>query len=66
MAFTARSTSFISEAPVAIIIGFFFSPIYFVIKIFEEINLEYENYVKLVYNTNDEKTIPFYNNDKTI
>jgi hypothetical protein len=45
---------------------YFFSPIYFVIKIFEEINLEYENYVKLVYNTNDEKTIPFYNYDKTI
>ena len=48
---------------------YFFLPIYFVIKIFVEINLEYENYVKLVYddnNTNDEKIIPFYSNDITI
>lgn len=48
---------------------YFFLPIYFVIKIFGEINLEYENYVKLVYNdnnTNNEKIIPFYSNDTTI
>jgi len=37
---------------------YFFLPIYFVIKIFREINLDYENYVKLVYyddNTKDNK-----------
>ena len=41
---------------------YFFLPIYFIIEIFEDINLEYENYVKLIYNDDnidDEKTNTF-------
>ncbi len=52
---------------------YFLLPIYFFIEIFEEINLEYENYVKLIYDDNNidndidnKKTIPYYNNDITI
>ena len=41
--------------------NYFLLPIYFLIEIFQEIHLQYENYVKIVYDNNNE-TIPFYNN----
>ena len=32
---------------------YFFLPIYFIINVFREINFEYINYVKLLYDDND-------------